>query len=255
MLLLGEAEERYGEIRLAALGAGRIACALSVGSDAASPARDHKGHPGIPNEDALLAVETGSRTLLAVADAHFGAFASHALLRRLDERLAEVPPSPATLLRALRETAVDAEEAAPTDSATTLVAAVYRRELGAGFGFSFGDSTCMLIGKGIGAQRLNRSTAAFVTPASPRSLAAERAEFFEFEAPPESLLVAFTDGIDACHYRHPETSLGPREFLQLLDEVGPRPEAFARRLAEWALRGLEGHPGGQDNLALVVVAT
>ncbi len=92
-------------------------------------------------------------------------------------------------------------------------------------------------------------------PDDPRTLSPDRAAFFEFEAGPGNLLLAFTDGIDACHYRHPETSLGPRQFLEVLHEAGARPDAYVRRLTEWALSGCDGNPGGQDNLALVAVST
>ena len=38
----------------------------------------------------------------------------------------------------------------------------------------------------------------------------------------------------------------------LHSEVGPAPEAYARGLTEMALTGVDGNPGGQDNIALVV---
>jgi hypothetical protein len=67
--------------------------------------------------------------------------------------------------------------------------------------------------------------------------------------------MAFTDGIDECHYRSPATSLGSAQFVELFDEVGAAPEIYCGRLAQWALDGLDGHPGGQDNLAQVVAGT
>jgi hypothetical protein len=73
--MLGEAEARYGAYGLETLPSGRVACALSVGSDPTSPAMAHKGNPAMPNEDALRAIDAGDRALLAVADAHYGTFA------------------------------------------------------------------------------------------------------------------------------------------------------------------------------------
>ena len=60
------------------------------------------------------------------------------------------------------------------------------------------------------------------------------------------------DGIDQCHYRQPETSVTPRHLRSLLAETGPEPSRYAQALVELALRGVDGNPGGQDNIALVV---
>jgi hypothetical protein len=38
----------------------------------------------------------------------------------------------------------------------------------------------------------------------------------------------------------------------LFREVGPRPELYARRLTELALAGVDGNPGGEDNICLAV---
>ena len=38
---------------------------------------------------------------------------------------------------------------------------------------------------------------------------------------------AFTDGVDECHYRSPDTSIGLRHLQGLFKEVGPRPEGIA----------------------------
>jgi hypothetical protein len=81
----------------------------------------------MPNEDGLLALEAGGRVLLAVADAHYGTFASHALLRGLAETLTEVPASPMDLERAVRMTAMEGPPP-EGDSATTLVVVVLRRD-------------------------------------------------------------------------------------------------------------------------------
>lgn len=254
LLLLGEDETRYGAFRLEVLPSSSVACALSVGADPASPALVNKGRRDVPNEDALLVLEQGDRVLLAVADAHYGSFASHALLRQLDAVLRAVPGNPAALMRALQRVGVAAPDE-DTGSETSLVVAVLRRELGAGFGFSYGDSTCTAVG---GAQRgraFNRKNALYVTPSERASLGSARASFFDFDVAPGGLLLAFTDGVDECHYRSARTSLGPATFVSLFEEVGPDAAAYAGALAAAALAGLPGHPGGQDNIALAVVAT
>ena len=77
------------------------------------------------------------------------------------------------------------------------------------------------------------------------------ADAFRFEATRGDLLLAYTDGIDECHYREPETSVTPQIMAQLWRETGSQPEAYVRRLVELALAGVGDHPGGQDNLAVV----
>ena len=43
----------------------------------------------------------------------------------------------------------------------------------------------------------------------------------------------------------------PQIMAELWQETGDEPEAYVRRLVELALSGVGGHPGGQDNLAVV----
>ncbi len=252
-LLLGESETVYKDRDLTVLPSGRVVAALSVGADPRSPALAHKGDPDRPNEDAVLVMERGDRALLAVADAHYGCLASHALLSALAERLTDLPASPMDLGHAVRAAAMDGRR---TDSSgSTLLIAVLHRRLGGGFGFSWGDSTCTLLGAGLPGEPLPRPNAAFVHPQVPWTLETERASFFEFDLPAGGLLAAFTDGIHECHYGHPETSLGPAQFTELFQETGPDPHAFAERLIEAAHAGRAPHPGGQDNIALAVAAT
>jgi len=251
LLLLGESEGRYGEYRLERLPSGQTACSLSVGSDVRSPALAHKGNPGVPNEDALLVVEEGPRALLAVADAHHGSFASHALLRRLEASIKDLPPSPAALVTLLRTLGVQESGPRPR-SESTLLLALLRRDLRAGFGFCYGDSSCAVVGPGQSGASLCEANPNYVSPAAPASLAPERASFFEFDLPPGALLLVFSDGINNCHYRRPRTSLGPDEYQALFEQVGPDVKAYAQGLTEAALKGRPGYPGGQDNLALIV---
>lgn len=254
LLLLGEDEARYGAFRLEVLPSAQVACALSVGADPKSPALLSKGEANVPNEDALLVVEDGDRVLLAVADAHFGRLASHVLLRQLRDVVQEVPGNPAALMRAIGELGPPGPDEG-SRSETTLLVAVLRREMGAGFGFSYGDSTCAVVGGAHRGQALNRRTQMYVNPYEPASLAREHAAFFEFDVEPGALLLAFSDGIDECHYRAPATSVGPEMLRALFEEVGAVAEAYAEALTRAALEGLPGYPGGQDNVALIAAAT
>jgi hypothetical protein len=43
-----------------------------------------------------------------------------------------------------------------------------------------------------------------------------------------------------------------QHLARLFLRVGAEPEQYARRLMELALSGVDDHPGGQDNVALIV---
>ena len=254
LLLLGRAHDAYGEVALGSTANGRVAVALSVGADPDTPAAAYKARADEPNEDAVFALVDHERVLLVVADAHRGAHASHALLQALHDGVARVPASPAALLRCLATLPVEADEAMP-DSATSLLAVVHRADLGEGFGVSFGDATCVLVGPNHDAAPLHPRGDAFVHPGHPATLDPRAATVFAYEARPGSLVVAFTDGVDQCCYRRPERSPGPADRRALFDQVGADPAAYARALARLSLEGLPGESGGQDNLAIAVAAT
>ena len=58
-----------------------------------------------------------------------------------------------------------------------------------------------------------------MTPAVPETLDAHRATFFEFDVGPGALLLAYTDGVNECHYRNPQASPGPRDHQALYEEL------------------------------------
>jgi hypothetical protein len=248
VLLLGRDHAGpYGEYVCEVLGHGRTACTLSVGSDPETPANRYKA--GDPNEDALLALDEARYCVLAVADAHYGAEAGHTLLERLNEAFEKDPPlTPARLERAVGE--LWGPAAADSRSASTLLISLFHRELGEGFGVSFGDSTLAVLGPGRPPRVVNRRFARFVAPGRP-----DAASPFLFSAGPDDLILAYTDGIDECCYGDPHRSVGPRHLTALLQETGREPEKYARALTELALAGVDGHPGGQDNIALIVSRT
>lgn len=253
LLLLGRDVSVYGEIETRASHGGRVALAGSVGGDPESPALAFKGSRDTPNEDAALALVDDARTLLAVADAHHGAHASHALLQALHDEADAIPGNPAALLRMLQALPYAVDPESP-DSATSLLVLVHRAELHAGFGFAFGDATATLVGEGRDARPLHRPSAAFVVPGEPATLDSAAASFFEFDTRPGDLLVAFTDGVNECCYRRPERSPGDAERAALFDTTGADAGAYARALAELSLAGRPDAPGGQDNLAIAVAA-
>jgi hypothetical protein len=229
----------------------RTVWAISVGADRTSPSLAAKGDPDFPNEDALLAVEQGDRVALVVADAHFGRESSHDLLRELSERLLPIPANPGELAERMRQLVEREPDPSDSPSATTLVLAVYDRATGRGFGVSFADSTFAIVGEAGQERAIEAPDSYFVSPAHPPGLQPELADSFTFTAAPGQLLLAYTDGIDECHYGRPETSVTPRIMAELWHEVGSDPEAYVRRVVELALSGVDGQLGGQDNIAVV----
>jgi hypothetical protein len=248
-LELGSDHTEYGRHALGRLSE-RTAWAISVGADPASPALRAKGDVNHPNEDALLAAELGERVLLAVADAHFGRESSHDLLTELASRLPPIPAGPAELAAVLQQ--LPQRDPAPDyASDTSLLVVVYDRASCSGFGLGFGDSTFAIVGEAGHRRPIGRPAAYFVSPARPGSLNPDLADAFSFEAAAGDLLLAYTDGIDECHYGEPETSVTPAIMADLWRHAGREPDAYVRRLVELALSGVGGHPGGQDNLAVV----
>jgi serine/threonine protein phosphatase PrpC len=248
-LELGRDHAEYGRYALGRLSGGTV-WAISVGASPDSPALSAKGDARCPNEDGLLAAEEGDRVLLAVADAHFGRESSHDLLEELAGRLPPVPAGPEELAALVRGLA-RRDPAADYASETTLLIAVYDRAARQAFGLRFGDSTFASVGEGGHRRPIGPPGAPYVSPARPSSLNPAVADAFRFEAAPGDLLLAYTDGIDECHYCEPETSVTPQIMTELWRETGSQPEAYVRRLVELALAGIDGHPGGQDNLAVV----
>lgn len=254
VLLLGADEARYGAFARLPEEPARTHVVLSVGSQPLSASRLAKGRADIPNEDAVLAVDQGTRTLLAVADSHFGHLASHVLLERLAERLgggAELPFSAASLVELLAS-CVGGDRPGEDESETTLLVAVVDREQGQGIGVSFGDSSLFVVSLEDPPRRVSPRNRAYVSPYDPGSFAPGRGSLFDWSFRPGDLVVAFTDGVDECHYRSPETSVGARHLHGLFIRTCGEPDLFSDALVRLALGGVEGSPGGEDNIALAV---
>ena len=248
MLLLGQDHATWGEFTLVEVGGGRSAAGISVGNDPGSPSMQSKGSRMYPNEDGLLLIDEGDLVLMAVADAHRGHESSHALLSALATSGPAVPSSERELGLRIAQLALPGSN---PDNGTTLLVAVHDRRTGEGFGISFGDCSLVRVDAD-GATFLNLRRAQYLVPGRPIDPADGLA--FRFGAAPGALLAAFTDGVDECHYRSPATSIGPRHLDALFDRTGARPGPFAEGLMQMALSGVDGHPGGQDNIALVVSA-
>ena len=246
LLLLGRDHQRYGSFEAVSV-TERVAAAISIGADPESPSLKFKDDPDTLNEDALCVVIDGTRTALAVADAHYGPESSHVLIEQLCERWnSGVPVDFDGLADVANQLGVSAE----TDSETALLMAVHDSATGEGFGFSIGDASLIVVGSGRDGSpenpRNHRYVSAFGDDAE--------AVAFSFVTKPGDLVLAFTDGIDECHYRHPETSIRPHHIDQVVASAAGDPLLVVEQLSQLALDGVDGNPGGQDNIAIVALA-
>jgi len=251
---------------LRGLASGRVWCALSVGGRAVLA---RKAGEAVPNEDALCAAEGGARVLLAVADSHYGHAASHVLIERVDAALvaraaAGLDAVPGDVDELCRMVAACADPApgrtwrgrtlalAPLARRceTTLVVAVVDRDARAVFGVSIGDSSAVTLGDTSGARWLTRATQVYATPTDGTTLARARLATFAAPVAPGALVVVFSDGVNECEYGSPATSIGTRHLEALWRSSAGSCERFVGGLAALALTGVDGHPGGEDNLAI-----
>ena len=240
LLHLGRDHEQYGQTHHDALAG--IHTAICPGAGGGGPSQSSKRDI---NEDGLLVLSEGDKALIAVSDSHFGGQAGHLVLERLAERCSRIPPSIGGL------NILMAGLAQPPDqhpSGTTLTVCVLDRGSKSGFGVSFGDS-CAFHLTAESAKHLNLPNEVYLHLDRPVPMDVAQIFRFEFGG---GLLTLCTDGITECHYRSPATSIGGKEMCSIFREHSD-PAAFNRTLVETALKGVNGHPGGQDNIALITL--
>lgn len=247
LLLLGEQYGTWSGIASTQVGS-LAAAAISVGADEQSPSSQFKYDDNVDNEDALCVISTPEWVGLAVADAHYGPESSHMLISRLHNVWAKVRPTDPHHLGEMVEF-LRMGEPPETESETTLLVATYDRETRVGFGVSFGDSSLVVVGPGRDAKTMNPHDTRFVTTAHRNSL--RHGSQFEFKASPGDLILAFTDGIDGCHYRNPETSVQLADITRVAEKSAFDPLKTIVDLTQLALDGVRGNPGGQDNIAIL----
>ncbi len=238
LLLLGRDFPQKDKVHLAEFAG--VTAAISAGASVESPGSSSKIDA---NEDGLLVLSQGDLTLLAVTDSHFGAECGHELLRRIQGRCRSIP-STFGGLSMLLVGLTDPPQG--STSGATLSVCVLDATGGRGFGLTFGDSDVFAI-EAKGARRLSFPNQVYLH--LDRPLPMEMAGRFEFDLGEERLLMC-SDGITECHYRSPETSIGCSHFAALHAEARSDLE-FTAQLAHLALKGVDGNPGGQDNLVIL----
>jgi len=239
LLLLGEEHPGLGELHLA--GEGPFALALSAGHSSSASAHNKV----LPNEDGLLLCAGPERALLAVADGHFGA-AAHQLLRHLHDSCKVLPTRLSELARLLLQPFPPPAQAS---SGTTLLIAVVDRATRRVFGFSFGDCLLISVHPEEGPVVRNRLNNLYLYGGQPIPL--EESESFQFTLSTGSGLLLCSDGVHECCYQAPSRSLQKSHIQRGFLQSQGSPKGWVEWVARTALEGVDGHPGGQDNLAIL----
>lgn len=249
-LLLGQDYITYGNIGVCELDE-KTACAISVGSDKLSPSLANKGNKLFPNEDAVLMLRKNNWLLLAVADAHYGHWASHVIMAGLihtfsrNNQVFNKPRTLYDLLYTIPESYMEPDQ----KSASTALIICINTNNGKGVGLSYGDSSAMLINHQE-AVRINHKNINFVSVNTPESYGPQFADEFDFVMRPNETLLLFTDGVDECNYCSPSTSVNESHILEQYHLQPKTVCQYLINLTDLALKGVNGNPGGQDNIAI-----
>ena len=247
LLLLGEDYGTYGAVGVTRVGS-QAAAAISVGSSPDSPSLKFKADPNVLNEDALCVMEAGNWSAYCVADAHYGPESSHMLIQRLHQMLNKIRPTDPGHLSQMIEFLRQGDPAM-TESETTLLVVIYDRQKRSGFGVSFGDSSFVIVGPGHTASARNAKDNRYVSTRGRSSL--RGGAEFSFTANPGDMLLTFTDGIDECNYRSPATSIHAHHIEAAVQQSNGDTLDATNRIVAMALAGVDGNPGGEDNIAII----
>ena len=222
---------------------GPVQACVSAGNDPDSPSFAYKGDKVCPNEDGLVVLNEGDLWLLAVADGHLGHQSSHALL----DGLAGCTGLPNRLGR-LSLLLASAEWLEETSGGSTLLVACVDAKSGQVFGLSFGDSSLVVLNSER-ARVQNELNDIYLRGGSP--IEVELGRPFQFQLQPGERLLLYTDGVNECCYRDPYRSIGLKHLQQLHQQYPGEADRFTRALMDLALTGVDGNPGGQDNIVII----
>lgn len=231
VLLVG-ADHEVGS-RLTVVGADDLFGAICVGDERA-PTWRSKG--ALANEDALSGRDDGRFARLVVADSHWGGEASCHLVEALhDAPLHDALPTVAA------EPATDGSE-------TTLTVVWLDRQAGAARVQSCGDSLALRL-RGDQAMTLHELDTFYT---SPQEFSWDLTSAAQVAVEPGDVLVAYTDGVHECNRGRPGRSVAPHHVAEIYRRAQTL-EEFVLELATTALVGVDGNPGGEDNIAIVAI--
>jgi hypothetical protein len=186
-----------------------------------------------------------------VADSHYGAAASKSLIAAL-EGLPEIR----TIENVSKSLCQAFERSAPSaPSEAALVIAKVDLEARQVHVESWADAAIYLIDAEQVLGPLNDPSHDFIGGAQNRFFYLAKARAAIFDLPPgPGLLLLCTDGVFECCYRQPQRSIQNAHLLALAARVGLDPKIYADALLELALQGVDGNPGGEDNIAIIALA-
>ncbi|MDB2576111.1 SpoIIE family protein phosphatase [Planctomycetota bacterium] len=252
--LFGEDHGTVNEFALALVGGplsgvSPTACAVGAGGDGVLT---RKGPAAVLNEDCVLAFDDGRRVIHAIADGHHGHEASHSsveLVATMVEQSGGVI-SPDEALAQLHPLWLETKAESDGSRCTLVVLSIDRGE-GILEGFSLGDSGVFLGNMEDGVRRVVPPNTFYMAPWDPGSHGIPPSTHFRVPVRSGDWVLTCSDGIHECKYETPEESIGAKELESLMIRAGRRPEAFVESAVTLALAGVSGHPGGEDNLAVV----
>jgi hypothetical protein len=257
LALFGEDHLEPGAYAMAGVGlpsSGRplTSCALSVGSVSALA---RKGGTEVPNEDCLFALDDGRFIVHIIADGHHGYESSHdfieVLARLYDRHGPHLKPDEALALAADDWAKHSAPDLEASESRTTLLLTRVDRREGTLEGVNLGDSAVFLAGVETGVRRVAAANECYAAPWAPESLHPSMDCAFHAPARAGEWLLSCSDGVTECHYGMPDTSIQSTDLESLLIRAVGSTDTFVEALASLALTGVRGHPGGEDNLAII----
>jgi serine/threonine protein phosphatase PrpC len=140
--------------------------------------------------------------------------------------------------------------AAPSVSETTLVVVIVDRARGVAYGVSVGDSSAVVVGLESGVRWLTSPTRTYLDPNATSETLEPALTTFEAPVRKGEVVLAFSDGVNECRYGVPDESIQASHLESFTIRAGGNVERLVEELSSAALAGVDGHRGGEDNVAI-----